>query len=71
MAQGLKIMTSDLAVAQFAGSIGRDIITLRDLWIQVKCAPAEINDLVDRLNHLRIVLEHMGINEADGTAPKL
>ncbi|KAN0094078.1 hypothetical protein V8E51_017262 [Hyaloscypha variabilis] len=38
MTQGLKIVTSEFAVAQFAGSIGQNIMTLRDLWVQVKDA---------------------------------
>jgi hypothetical protein len=59
MTQGLKIVTSEFAVAQFAGSIGQNIITLRDLWVQVKDAPAEVNSLVERVEHLNRILQHL------------
>lgn len=59
MARRLNIVPSEFAVAQFAGSIGTNIITLKALWSQVKEAPAEINNLLGQIDSLNLMLQHM------------
>jgi hypothetical protein len=71
MADRLNVTISGFAVAQFAGSIGRSIITLKDLWNEVKEAPAEISNLLRQMDSLNLILQHIQDDRSIEYTPQL